>query len=749
MTPRKSSASESDSSLRRRLWHPRLYGFAGLFLLTSGTGLAVGSWQNLCARCPSVARIQTWEPEQTSKLLSWDGQLLVEIGRERRTPVSINALPAYVPQAVIAIEDRRFYDHNGYDILGILRAVSGRLIGQNRGGGSTITQQSARHMFESGVGLQDKYSRKLRELQVALELERSYSKDQILEFYLNEIYMGRGWGFQSASRAYFGKNLVDVNVAEAALLAAILNRPGYYDPFRNPEAAIGRRNLVLELMWRQGFINEEEADRWKAWPLPAQDFSNQETAGVAPYFEEWVRQILDSRFGDEVYRSGMRVYTTLDADMQKAAEEAMQWGWARIESQANFGHAPYSDFDTITAFDNGQTPYLQGMFVALDPQTGAVRALIGGRDFKQSKFDRARQAHRQAGSSFKPFVYASAIASGIPASHIVADQPVVYSQVSGEDWRPQNFDREFLGPITIREGLRRSINMIAIRLGWEEVGIETVAQTARRMGIQTEIERFPSTTIGAAEVIPIQMVEAYTSMATLGTKVRPFPIVRVENADGAVIWEPQPERTQVMDSLVARIVVDMLEDAANNGTGANLRTIGLLPAAVPAAGKTGTTNDGTNAWFMGFTPNLAAGVWFGMDRPVPMAPRGRRQATGGFYSAPVWGRFMRHIYYGMSDVADADSTIAPDSWFADPVLEIPRRWPFPAGLTTREIDSKTGLLWSRWCSEENKRTEFYLPGTEPTGVCDETSSRRFRMPGIGRVPESITPVARPEPSGGG
>lgn len=748
MTPRTSSP-DSSSSLKSRLWHPRLYGFAGLFLLTAGTGLAVGSWQNLCARCPSVARIKTWEPEQTSKLFSWDGQLLIEIGRERRTPVSINALPPYVAQAVIAIEDRRFYEHSGYDPLGILRAVSGKLIGQNRGGGSTITQQLARNMFESGVGLEQRYSRKLRELQVAMELERSYEKDQILEAYLNEIYMGRGWGFQSASRAYFGKNLTDVNVAEAALLAAILNRPGFYDPFRNPESALNRRNLVLEQMWRQGYINEEESDRWKEWPLPVRDFSDQETSGVAPYFEEWVRQILDSRFGDEVYRSGLRVFTTLDVNMQKAAEESMEWGWNRIEAQANFGHPPYSDFDTIAAFPSGQTPYLQGMFVALDPQTGAVRALIGGRDFAQSKFDRARLARRQAGSSFKPFVYTSAIASGIPASHIVEDQPVVYPQVSGEDWRPQNFEEEFRGPITIREGLRFSINMIAIRLGWEEVGIETVAQTARRMGIQTEIERFPSTTIGAAEVIPIEMVEAYTSLATLGTKVRPFPIVRVENAQGEVIWEPQPERTAVLDSMVARIVVDMLEDAANSGTGGNLRSVGGLPYAVPAAGKTGTTNDGTNAWFMGFTPSLAAGVWFGMDRPVPMAPRGRPQATGGFYSSPVWGRFMKHVYYGMSDVAAADSTLAPDEWFADPVLAIPQRWPIPQGLTTREIDSRTGLLWSRWCSEENKRTELYIPGTEPTEVCDETSNRRFRMPGIGRLPERLDGVTRPESTGGG
>ncbi|HSG47503.1 MAG TPA: penicillin-binding transpeptidase domain-containing protein, partial [Longimicrobiales bacterium] len=322
-----------------------------------------------------------------------------------------------------------------------------------------------------------------------------------------------------------------------------------------------------------------------------------------------------------------------------------------------------------------------------------------------------------------------ALASGIPASHIVEDQPVVYEQVSGEDWRPQNFDEEFLGPITIREGLRRSINMVAIKLGWEEVGIETVAQTARRMGIRTEIERYPSTTIGAAEVVPIQLAEAYSGFATLGTSVRPFPILRVESAEGQVLWEPQPERTQVLDSLTARIMVDLLQDAANRGTGANHRAIGELPYEVPTAGKTGTTNDGTDTWFMGFTPNIQVGIWFGMDRPIPMVDvRRGAQATGGGYAAPVFGRFLDHVYYGMEEQADTASGAIrfPE---LEPALEIPQEWPMLSGLTTREVDSKSGKLWSRWCSEENRYTEIYIPGTEPTEVCDETGRRFIRIPG--------------------
>lgn len=729
-----SGSAETDSTRSRVVWQLVV---AGLFVAALGAGLAWGSWTNLCATCPSVAQIRTWEPEQTSKLFDAKGELITELGFERRTPVSILALPEYVPQAVLAIEDARFYRHGGFDVWGIGRAVFGVLTGQNLGGGSTITQQLARNMFEDRVGFERRYTRKLKELQVALELERAYEKDQILEAYLNEIYMGRGYGFQSAARAYFGKSITDVDVAEAALLAAILNRPGFYDPFRNPEGALQRRNLVIQRMASEGFLDEEEAEVWKAAPLPERDYSNASVHGIAPYFEEWVRQILDSRFGEQVYRGGLRVHTSLDLDIQRAAVEAMNWGWDRIEEQPNFKHPKYAEFDTVTAFEGAETPYLQGMLIALEPETGHIKAMIGGRDFEQSKFDRARLAQRQAGSSFKPFVYASALASGLPASHIVIDQPVVYPQVSGEDWRPDNFDEEFRGPMTLREALRLSINMVAIKLGWEEVGIETVAQTARRMGIATEIERFPSTTIGAAAVIPLQLAEAYSAFATLGGKVRPFPIVRVENAQGQVIWEPQPERTQVLDSLPARIMVDMLQDAANRGTGANLRNIGELPYAVPAAGKTGTTNDGTNTWFMGFTPNLMAGVWFGMDRPIPIA-EGRPQATGGFYASPVWGRFMKHVYYGMGALATEPTATATAGTFVEPAMPRPSDWPTLPGLTTREVDARSGLLWSRWCDESNRYTEIFVPGTEPTDVCDDTRRNRFRLPGLPGVGTSQT-----------
>lgn len=722
--PKVKQAAEGLWSKLERFWYPREFLVVGAFVGALGFGGVWGMWKNLCAgdACPSIAQIRTFEHDQKSRILTHDGVQIAEIGFESRTPVQLSQLPDYVAQSVVATEDKRFYQHRGFDPIGIARAAFGVLtFNRGQGGGSTITQQLARNMFDE-IGFDRRYIRKLKEVQVAIELESAYTKEQILEAYLNEVYMGRGYGFQSAAQRYLGKNAWEMNVAEAALLTAIVNRPGSYDPFRHPEAARNRRDLVLNRMRTEGFLTDAEATRWKAWPLPETEPEGAATE-FAPYFGEWVRQLLDDRFGSEIYSGGYRVYTTLDYDMQAAAEAAMAEGWAAIEQDYRFDHPLYEAKDTTYA--SGSAPYLQGAFVALDPATGHVRALVGGRDFDQSKFDRARQARRQAGSSFKPFVYTAAIQAGIPASYILEDNAVVYPQQDDEDWRPANFGNEFKGPMTIREGLYSSTNMIAIKLGWEEVGIESVAQTAQRLGIRTPINRFPSTTIGAAEVIPLQIAEAYSTFPNLGTKVRPFPILRVEDDAGNVIWEPQPERTEVLDSLHARIMVDMLEDVVQKGTGWRpIRETAGLAYAVPAAGKTGTTNDGTDIWFSGFTPNLLATVWFGLDRPQPIFRLSSGTvATGGGQAAPVWGSFMRRVYQGVE--GDEDNGIEEMA----PLLSIPAAWPIPDGLNAVLVDNRTGLLASRWCPEEDQYMEYFIPGTEPTELCDR-SNRRFRFPRV-------------------
>lgn len=698
----------------RRIRVPRPVWFALLFLVACSAGLAVGAWRNLCSDCPSIAQIYTYEPQQTSKIYARDSTLVREIGLERRTPVSLASLPSHVPQAFIAIEDRRFYSHGGLDWKGIARA--GLEVLKTRSlsgaGGSTITQQLARNMFTERIGFEKRVVRKLKEWQVALALEEAYSKDQIIEAYMNQIGYAHGWyGLQTASRNYFGKNAIDMNPAEAALLAAIVLRPERYSPLNDPEAAVRRRNLVLDLMAREEYLTEEEVERWKGEPVPLE---RARTVTVqAPYFVEWVRQILDDRFGNKLYTSGLRIYTTLDLEMQGAAQAAMEAGWARIEERPGFSHPTYQEIAEATDKpDLPEIPYVQGMFVALDPETGHVRAMIGGRDHVHSKFNRATDAKRQAGSSFKPFVYAAALESGIPASEILVDGPVVEEQADGTLWKPSNYEEEFLGPITIRHAFRKSINMVAIKLG-KMVGMESVAQVANHLGIRTEVEPYSSSAIGAAEVIPLQMLEAYSTFATLGTSVRPFPILRVESADGEVLWEPRPETKQALDSLVARVTVSLMEDVVAQGTGhTGVRLVAGLPDEVPAAGKTGTTNEGRNVWFLGFTPNLAAAVWFGMDMPEPIVAR----ATGGGLASPVWGEFMRRVYYGSGD--DDEESL--------PLLAIPEPWPIPEGLITRRVDSNTGLLASRWCPVEDAYDELFLPGTEPTEYCDSAIRMRSR-----------------------
>ena len=588
----------------RRVRIPGWIWLALLFLAACGTGLAVGAWRNLCSNCPSIAQIYTYEPQQTSKIHARDSTLVSEIGLERRTPVALASLPPHVPQAFIAIEDRRFYSHGGLDWKGIARAglEALRTRSLSGAGGSTITQQLARNMFTERIGFEKRVVRKLKEWQVALALEEAYSKDQIIEAYMNQIGYAHGWyGLQTASRNYFGKNAIDINPAEAALLAAIVLRPERYSPLNNPEAATSRRNLVLDLMAQEGYLTDEAAEQWKAEPVPLERARS--VTVQAPYFVEWVRKILDDRFGNKLYTAGLNVYTTLDLDMQAAAQAAMEAGWARIEERPGFEHTTYREFsEEKDTFNITDIPYVQGMFVAADPATGHVKAMIGGRDYVHSKFNRATDALRPAGSSFKPFVYAAALESGIPASEIILDAPIVLEQPDGTLWKVSNYEEEFLGPITMRHAFRKSQNTVAVRLGMT-VGLESVGQIARHLGIRTEVEPYESSAIGAAEVIPLQMLEAYSAFATLGTRVRPFPILRVESADGELLWQPQPERTLALDSLSARLTVSLMEDVVSQGTATNgIRGIAQLPAEVPAAGKTGTTDEGRDVWFLGFTP---------------------------------------------------------------------------------------------------------------------------------------------------
>ncbi|HUF49705.1 MAG TPA: PBP1A family penicillin-binding protein [Longimicrobiales bacterium] len=719
---------------RLRGWlaaRPRLMaglGIGVIALCSLLAGLFIGAWQTVCRDCPSIAQIHVWEPKQATKILDHDGKLIAELFEERRTPVEIGTLPRHVPQAFVAIEDKRFYRHEGLDYRRLISANIRNVLSRRiTGGGSTITQQLARNMFEDRIGFEQVITRKLKEAKVAKQLEQVYTKDEILQAYINQVNYGHGWrGIETASQHYFGKPAIDLNPAEGAMLAAAVNAPGRYSPFINHDATLRRRNTVLALMAAQGYLTAADKERWQQEPLPQQRHGT-EVGRIAPYFVEWVRTTLESRYGLSLYSAGLRVYTTLDLEMQRYAEAAMDSGWARIDRDRAFRGPTYAA--TMANRERRATPespYLQGMLIALDPATGEVRALVGGRDFNDSKFNRATQALRQPGSTFKPFVYYAALNSGVPASTVLYDAPLNIDMPDGTVYAPRNYDPDYFGPVLMRDALKFSINTVTVKLGID-VGLETVAQAAREFGLRTPILAVPSMPIGSPDVMPIQLAEAYTVFANGGMRARARPILRVEDAGGRVLWETRPENEQVGNPAAVAITRDFMQTVLNNGTGYPARdpAQGNLPYSVPGAGKTGTTNESTDVWFAGFTPNLLAVVWYGFDRPRRIMPG----AAGGRLAAPVWGRFMRDVYVG--DGAQ---------------LETPAPWQWPAGVVGHQIDRESGRLANEYCSA-NTVIEYFVAGSEPGEACSPMRGGLFGAP---LRPDTMTMdtlrVPRPQPT---
>lgn len=678
--------------------HPtafRLLLVTTILVVTFGVGLMYSAWVLVCEgdRCPSVQALEQYTPKQTSKLYAVDGRFIAELGTERRTLVKLSEIPKVVQDAFVITEDKRFYSHSGIDWYRVAGAVVHNLrSGRYAQGFSTITMQLARNIFPERISRDKTIIRKIKEAKVAREIESKYSKAKILELYLNQINLGNGaYGVETASQRYFGKSVRDLNIAEAATLAALPKAPERYNPRRYPDRAIQRRNTIIELMRENGAISDADASLAKAYPLRLA--TKAESGEIAPYFVEWVRQQLDQQFGKQLYDQGLNVYTTLDLDMQTAAELALERQLRAVEG-GKFGSYKHPTYEEYVAklstgeSGTGVSPYLQGAFVAVDPRTGGVRAMIGGRDFYDSKFNRATQALRQPGSTFKPIVYSAAIQSGQSASTIIDDSPVSVPQANGTDWQPQNYDLKFEGPMTMRRGLYQSRNIIAVKTGMS-VGPAAVIQEARNFGITTPIPPYPSIYIGSADVIPLQLVAGYSAFATLGVRAQPNGILRVENAKHQVIWQPASQRVQVMSPEQAWIMVSMMKDVIQRGTAYG--SVWDAGFHIPAGGKTGTTNDGTNVWFIGYTADLVAGVWMGFDRPQSI----KSNAQGGILAAPAWTGFMTEVY--------RRKPAPPD-------------WPMPSDITTREIDTKTGLLWTPDCGGI-ATTEYYIPGTEPVNEC--------------------------------
>ena len=679
--------------------HPKLVRsllLATVFLAAAGLGTAYAGWALVCrgGGCPAVSVLDDYTPRQTSKLYAADGRFISELGLERRTLVGIKEIPAVVRGAFVITEDRRFYSHAGVDFIGLAGAVKDRLLGDRLRGASTITQQLARNVFPERISRERSLVRKLREAKVARQIEERYGKEKILELYLNQISLGNGaFGVETASQRYFGKSVRDLNIAEAATLAALPKGPERYNPRRYPERAIQRRNTVIEIMRRNTVISDADASLAKAYPLRLAPRA--EAGDVAPYYVEWVRQQLDAHFGRRLYEQGLKVYTTIDLDMQSAAERALEGQLKAIEG-GKYGKYPHVTYERHTANREGgevsgpNTPYLQGAFVAMEPRTGAVRAMVGGRSFDDSKFNRATQALRQPGSTFKPVVYADAIRNGRPPSFIVDDSPIAVPQDDGSVWSPQNYDGQFQGTMPMRRALYQSRNLATIRLG-QDLGERDVIAMARRFGISTPIPAYPSIHIGAADVYPIEMIAAYTAFASLGTRAAPYAISRVENARGEVVWAPNPARTATLTPQEAWLMVDMMKDVVRRGTAAG--SVGAQFTA-PAGGKTGTTNDGADVWYIGYTSDLVAGVWMGMDRPRKI----KANAQGGVLAAPVWTTFMREVYRGRPAPAD---------------------WRRPDDIVVRTVDRSNGLLENSYCPRDLVSTDYYVPGTEPLESCQE------------------------------
>jgi 1A family penicillin-binding protein len=626
---------------------------------------------------------------QASLVLARDGSLIGEIGKEIRTSVPIRTLPKYLPQAFVAVEDHRFYQHDGVDVVGIAGALKDNIFGERRGA-STITQQLVGNMHPTLIDRTDRsIGRKLAEQSAAREMEKHYTKDQILEGYLNQIPFGHGWyGVESAARHYFGKSASKLTLAEAAALAAMPKGPALYDPVKYPDRVRQRRNVVLSLMASQGYITAAQAKAAQASPIVTSP--NGGYSAYSPWFVDVVR-VQALREGIPVNQGGYRIYTSLDPVLQNAATSALLEETASLESQPGYAHPKYTRGAEAQA-GRATTDYLQGMVVALDPTSGDVRALVGGRDYSDSRFNRAVDGNRQPGSAFKPIVYAAAIADSIPPNALFADTALAITLPNKTIYRPENSDSQFLGTISLRDALAMSRNVVAVQLGMK-LGMDSIANLAARMGLNSVVAPYPSSAIGASVVQPLDLVAVYTTFANLGTPVEPRFIYRIEDKNRKVVLTREVRAlAPALDPRVTYVVRDMMRDVVERGTASSIRR--YLPVSIPVAGKTGTTNDNSDVWFIGLTPDVVAGVWLGFDKPISIAPG----AGGGSLAAPVFGKMLARYYAAKPEILTSREA---------------SQWTPPLGVIMGEVDRETSQLATDMTPVDRRYTEYFVEGTEP------------------------------------
>ncbi len=632
---------------------------------------------------------------------------------ENRYPVTLEEVSPWVINGFIATEDRTFYEHNGISLRGIARAALHDLRTGERHGASTITQQLAKGLF---LVPDQTIQRKIQEAFIAMEIERQFEKNEILEMYLNQIYFGAGaHGIEAAARTYFnGTSAAELSLAQAAMLVRMVKNPSGFNPRHNYERCLTQRNVALQVMASEGYITVVQADEAMDTPL-AVEIHRPEIEQEWTYFSEYIRKYLVNRYGwSAVYEQGLRVYTTLDPDMQIVAENALNsilaekepvWdpetGEFLSDSERLRYESSYAHWQAVRDTISGVPDYLQGALVALDPATGYVKAMVGGRDFRDSEFNRAVQARRQPGSSFKPFVFAEAIEQGWSPGSIILDQPVVV-QMSPGSWRPRNYDHTFHGMVTLRTALARSFNVSAVRLGMA-VGVEAVAARAMAMGLTSRIPIVHSLSLGSCMVNPMEMAQAYIPFATGGLARDAVAILRVEDRYGNVLEDNQTPSAgrRVLSETGAYLMNSLLQSVIREGTATGARWYWGGPySGRRAGGKTGTTSDYADAWFVGFTPDLVASVWIGYDNHVVrMRLQNGRGQSGSSIALPVWNSFMRGVF---EDVP-ADSTVS----FPGPP---------PNSVETAIICTITGKLALETCGENTRQEEFW-EGTAPQDYC--------------------------------
>ena len=687
-----------------------------LIVATLGAVVVIALIFQLAQNLPSLDQLENYDPDLISRIYSSDGEVLDELFFEKRIFVSLDQIPNNMKNAVIASEDRRFYDHWGIDSKSILRAIVVNIISLGyEQGFSSLTQQVARTLYDT-IGFRKTITRKIKEIITAIQIERTYTKDEILEMYLNNVHFGHGtYGVQVAAKRYFQKDVSLLTLGESAMLVGILPAPARFSPITHPERAHYKRNVVLRVMRDEKFINKEMFLEARA--IERENVLVDQVKGVAPYFTEYVRRTMekeDDQLGVNIYRDGLKIYTTLDTRLQTVAEKSLNDAIKNNQNKLNarlfnneeeFSQLAYLGIfpeDTVKMMMQGDSALykdlrnkllVQGAFVALDPNSGAILAMVGGRPDYHDQYNRAVQAKRQPGSVFKPIVYTTAIDNGYPVSKQLLNQPLVLrvlnSEGEWEKWMPRNYDGSTSGLTSLREGIRKSVNLVAVRIVKELVPASEVTSTASRMGITTEIRAVDAIALGTSEVYLLDMVNAYSAFSNKGLLNQPFGITRVEDRYGNVIKEYFPIREEVLREESAYVMTSMLQTVLDKGTGGSARW--KYNFYHPAGGKTGTTQNWTDAWFVGFSKQIAAGVWMGVDDPRVSLGEGQ---DGSKAALPAWASFM----------AEAHDTLGY------------RRVNFdrPDGVIDYTICSTTKDRPTNLCPTEK---EIFIKGTEPSQVC--------------------------------